>query len=79
MDPQINLDRTIYHMPCAKCADCNCQITISNCTISETTDNAVLLCKVHYLSRINEVSELAQRSRIMQLTFFDPSFHLIRI
>ena len=61
MDPQINLDGKTYHNHCAKCADCNCQITISNFRIRDDTRDAALLCKVHYLSRINEVIQLALR------------------
>lgn len=54
MDPQINLDGSIFHKPCAKCADCNCQITISNFTKNESADQTVLLCKTHYFKRFHE-------------------------
>mmetsp|Transcript_26541 Transcript_26541/g.28944 ORF Transcript_26541/g.28944 Transcript_26541/m.28944 type:complete len:120 (+) Transcript_26541:105-464(+) len=54
MDPQINLDGSIFHKPCAKCADCNCQITISNFTKNETPGETVLLCKTHYFKRFHE-------------------------
>ena len=56
MDPYINLDGTIFHKPCAKCEDCNCQITISNFVKNEAVDHTVLLCKTHYLKRFKEVS-----------------------
>ena len=54
MDPQINLDGSIFHKPCAKCGDCNCQITISNFTKNESSDQTVLLCKIHYFKRFHE-------------------------
>jgi hypothetical protein len=54
MDPQINLDGVIFHKPCAKCQDCNCQITISNFTKNVTADETVLLCKTHYFKRFHE-------------------------
>jgi len=50
MDPQINLDGSLYHKTCAKCQDCKCQITIANFTKSGDT----LLCKTHYFKRFNE-------------------------
>ena len=56
MDPYINLDGVIFHKPCAKCEDCNCQITISNFVKNEAADHTVLLCKTHYLKRFKEVS-----------------------
>lgn len=58
MDPQINLDGSIFHKPCAKCADCNCQITISNFTKNETPGETVLLCKTHYFKRFHEGGKL---------------------
>lgn len=54
MDPQINLDGNIFHKPCAKCADCNCQITISNFSKHESEDGVILLCKTHYFKRFRE-------------------------
>jgi hypothetical protein len=54
MDPQINLDGTKFHKPCAKCADCGCQITVSNFTKNESSDQTVLLCKTHYFKRFHE-------------------------
>lgn len=55
MDPQINLDGTKFHKPCAKCADCHCQITLSNFTKGNTNDNQlILLCKTHYFKRFHE-------------------------
>jgi hypothetical protein len=54
MDPQINLDGAMFHKPCAKCADCNCQITISNFTKSEVEGATLLLCKTHYFKRFKE-------------------------
>jgi hypothetical protein len=53
-DPQINLDGTKFHKPCAKCGDCGCQITISNFTKNESPDQTVLLCKIHYFKRFHE-------------------------
>lgn len=54
MDPQINLDGALFHKPCAKCADCNCQITISNFTKGEVDGQLILLCKTHYFKRFKE-------------------------
>lgn len=49
-DPQISLDGAGYHKSCAKCADCKCQISLSNFTKS----GDVLLCKTHYFKRFHE-------------------------
>ena len=54
MDAQVNLDGTKFHKPCAKCADCGCQITISNFTKNESSEQTVLLCKIHYFKRFRE-------------------------
>jgi hypothetical protein len=54
MDPQINLDGTILHKPCAKCADCSCQITLSNFAKHDTLEQLILLCKTHYFKRFRE-------------------------
>lgn len=54
MDPQINLDGSVFHKPCAKCADCQCQITIANFTKNESGDTTLLLCKTHYFKRFHE-------------------------
>jgi hypothetical protein len=54
MDAQINLDGTILHKPCAKCQDCNCQITLSNFAKNDTPDELTLLCKTHYFKRFRE-------------------------
>jgi hypothetical protein len=54
MDPLINLDGSIFHKTCAKCLDCNCQITLSNFNKSETPESTFLLCKTHYFQRFNE-------------------------
>jgi len=54
MDPLINLDGSVFHKPCAKCADCQCQITISNFTKNESGDQTLLLCKTHYFKRFHE-------------------------
>ena len=51
-DPQVNLDRTLYHKSCAKCADCSCQITLSNFTKSGDT----LFCKTHYFERFSKTN-----------------------
>jgi hypothetical protein len=54
MDPQINLDGSVFHKPCAKCQDCQCQITISNFCKNESGEDVVLLCKTHYFKRFHE-------------------------
>jgi len=54
MDPQINLDGGLFHKPCAKCADCNCQITLSNFVKVDNGDDTLLLCKTHSLQRFHE-------------------------
>lgn len=54
MDPQINLDGSIFHKTCAKCADCSCQITLSNFTKNENDGVVTLLCKTHYFKRFHE-------------------------
>ena len=58
MDPLINLDGAIIHKQCAKCGDCNCQITLSNFVKNEIGDQTSLICKTHYMKRFNEVSEM---------------------
>lgn len=57
MDPHINLDGSMFHKPCAKCKDCNCQITLSNFNKHEMGIETYLLCKTHFFSRFNEVNE----------------------
>lgn len=55
MDPQMNLDGQIIHKTCAKCEDCQCQITLSNFTLYVAPDSKVtLLCKTHYFKRFHE-------------------------
>lgn len=54
MDPQINLDGVLLHKPCAKCADCKCQITLTNFSKHETPEGFLLLCKTHYFKRFRE-------------------------
>lgn len=54
MDRQINLDGSIFHQECAKCADCQCQITLENFNKNETGDATLLLCKTHYFKRFHE-------------------------
>lgn len=54
MDPQINLDGTKFHKACAKCGDCGCQITVSNFTKNESSEQTILLCKIHYFKRFHE-------------------------
>lgn len=51
MDPQINLDGSLFHKACAKCADCKCQISIANFTKNESAEATLLLCKTHYFNR----------------------------
>ena len=57
MDPHINLDGSMFHKHCAKCKDCNCQITLSNFNKHEMGIETYLLCKTHFFSRFNEVSQ----------------------
>lgn len=53
-DKQINYDGLIFHSPCSKCADCGCNVTVSNFAIAdEGTGKKELLCKVHYKARFN--------------------------
>ena len=55
MDPQLNLDGSRFHAACARCSDCNCQITVSNFTITKSDSAAqTLLCTTHYLKRFGE-------------------------
>ena len=56
MDPQINLDGSIFHKQCAKCRDCNCQITLSNFNKNVAGEDTFLLCKTHFFQRFNEVT-----------------------
>ena len=50
MDPKINLDGSVYHMTCAKCSECNCQITLANFT----KVGGGLMCKTHYMKSFKE-------------------------
>ena len=53
-DKQISLDGLIYHGPCAKCADCGCNISVSNFAVVDGDNGEkTLLCKVHYKARFN--------------------------
>ena len=54
---QINLDGGLFHKPCAKCQDCQCQISLSNFCKNELGDETVLLCKTHYMKRFHEDRE----------------------
>jgi hypothetical protein len=54
VDPQLNVDGTLFHKVCAKCADCNCQITLSNFAAVNSPDEYILLCKTHYSKRFSE-------------------------
>ena len=63
MDPQINIDGTILHKPCAKCLDCKCQITLTNFAKYETPEIITLLCKTHYLKRYHESGVLLGSER----------------
>jgi hypothetical protein len=56
MDPQINLDGCHFHKPCAKCADCQCQISLSNFVKNDGGESGefLLLCKIHHLKRFHE-------------------------
>jgi len=49
-DPQLVLDGNKYHLGCAKCTDCQCQINTSNFT----RDGSTLYCKTHYIKRFKE-------------------------
>ena len=53
-DPQLNLDGSLFHKACCKCADCGCQITLSNFAKNETSQCTTLLCKTHYFQRFNK-------------------------
>ncbi len=54
MDPQINLDGVVFHKPCAKCEECQCQITLANFTKDYAKEKKItLLCKTHYASKRN--------------------------
>ena len=54
VDPQLNLDGSLFHKSCAKCSDCKCQLSLSNFSKSENADSSVLLlCKTHYFARFN--------------------------
>lgn len=44
----------MYSKICAKCAECGCQITLSNFTKNEAEDQTLLLCKIHYFKRFHE-------------------------
>jgi hypothetical protein len=63
-DRQINLDGMTYHHTCAKCADCSCQITLSNFTKS----GATLLCKTHYFKRFSEEGSYLGGEKFSQKT-----------
>lgn len=56
MDPHINLDGSVFHKHCAKCKDCNCQITLSNFNKNISDNVTFLLCKTHFFQRFSEVS-----------------------
>jgi len=50
----MNYDGLIFHSPCSKCADCGCNVTVSNFAIAdEGGGKKELLCKVHYKARFN--------------------------
>ena len=52
--PTVNLDGVIFHKNCAKCNECNCQITLSNLGAKDGSGEAtVLLCKTHHLKRFH--------------------------
>jgi hypothetical protein len=54
VDPQVNLDGSLFHKGCAKCEDCACQITTTNFRKYEwpSEDYATLVCTVHYQTRV---------------------------
>jgi len=52
-DAQLNVDGSLVHKTCAKCADCDTQITLSNMACINTPTEFVLLCKTHFTTRIN--------------------------
>jgi len=53
-DKQMNYDGLIFHAPCSKCADCGCNVTVSNFAIADEGEGKKeLLCKVHYKARFN--------------------------
>ena len=53
-DPQMCFDGTLVHKSCAKCEDCNCQITLSNFAKDDSPEKLTLLCKTHYFKRFRE-------------------------
>lgn len=53
-DAQFNVDGTFVHKTCAKCADCDTQITLTNMAYINTPNEFLLLCKTHYTKRIHE-------------------------
>lgn len=52
----MNLDGCLFHKPCAKCIDCNCQITLNNFVKNDPGESGeyILLCKTHHLKRFHE-------------------------
>jgi LIM domain len=78
MDPLINLDGSIIHKQCAKCEDCNCQITLSNFFKSDVGDKTTLLCKTHYLKRFAEVRDYLTNHRPL-FCFVGPNLSHIHI
>jgi len=60
-DAQLRLDGISMHTHCAKCADCNCQLSLSN--FSHGGKN-VLLCKTHYFQRFHKENCYADGCKI---------------
>ena len=54
MDPQMCFDGSLVHKTCAKCEDCQCQITLSNFAKDDSPEKLTLLCKTHYFKRFRE-------------------------
>lgn len=53
-ESQMNIDGSFVHKTCAKCMDCDTQITLTNMAFIKNTNEFVLLCKTHYSKRISD-------------------------
>lgn len=73
MDPQINLDGSVFHKPCAKCADCGCQITIANFAKNDSGDQTLLLCRTHYFKRFHEGGSYLGGEKFQNKTSGEPN------
>ena len=64
LDPQINLDGSLFHRKCAKCEDCSTQITTSNFRKYENSEGVTLVCEVHYNTRVVDRGTLWYTSNV---------------